>query len=50
MSNRDEYIEKAKARLEQWNADIEKMQAKVDEAQADALAPTKRAIKDRSIS
>lgn len=36
MSNRDHYIEKAKARIAQWNAEIDKMTAKVDEAEADA--------------
>lgn len=36
MSQRDEYIEKAKARLDQWNAEIDKLKAKADEAEADA--------------
>jgi uncharacterized coiled-coil DUF342 family protein len=35
MSNRDLYIEKAKAKIDQWNAEIDKMTAKVDEAEAD---------------
>jgi uncharacterized coiled-coil DUF342 family protein len=35
MSEREQYIEKAKARIDQWNAEIDKMKAKVDEAQAD---------------
>ena len=37
MSEREAYIRrKAKARIDQWNADIDKMQAKVHEAEADA--------------
>ncbi len=36
MTDRDEYVEKAKARLDQWNAEIEKLQAKAKEARADA--------------
>lgn len=36
MENREQYIEKAKARLDQWDADIQKVEAKVHEAEADA--------------
>lgn len=36
MSEREQYIEKAKARIDQWNAEIDKMKAKLDEAEADA--------------
>jgi len=36
MSERTQYVEKAKARIDQWNADIEKLQAKANEAKADA--------------
>ena len=35
MSNRDEYIAKLKAQLDQWNAEIAKWEAKAKEAQAD---------------
>ena len=35
MSTRDEYVEKIKAKLDQWNAEIDKMQAKAREADAD---------------
>ena len=35
MSNRDEYISKMKAKLEQWNADIETLAAKASEVSAD---------------
>ncbi|MCZ0813045.1 MAG: hypothetical protein ACQEVT_09110 [Pseudomonadota bacterium] len=36
MPEREAYIEKAKARIDHWNADIEKLQAKVDAAEANA--------------
>jgi len=36
MSERDQYIEKAKAKLDQWNAEIDKLKARADEAGADA--------------
>jgi chromosome segregation ATPase len=36
MTDRQAYIDKAKARLDQWEADIDKLKAKLDEAGADA--------------
>lgn len=36
MSEREQYIEKAKARLDQWTAEIDKLKAKAEEADADA--------------
>ncbi|SUZ34033.1 hypothetical protein ROE7235_03814 [Roseibaca ekhonensis] len=36
MTEREQYIEKAKAKLDQWNADIDKFKAKVAESDADA--------------
>jgi predicted nucleic acid-binding Zn-ribbon protein len=36
MTTRDAYIEKIKARIDAWNADIDKMQAKAKEAGAEA--------------
>jgi len=36
MTDKNLYMEKAKARLEQWNAEIDKMKAKAHEAEADA--------------
>ncbi|MEX0958510.1 MAG: hypothetical protein WDZ63_04430 [Burkholderiales bacterium] len=36
MSDRDAYIEKVKAKIDQWNADIDKLQAKAKEVDADA--------------
>ncbi len=38
MSNRDEYVDKMKTQLDQWNADIAKWEAKAQGAQADARA------------
>jgi hypothetical protein len=38
MSNRDEYVEKMKAQLDQWNADIAKWESKAQAAQAEARA------------
>jgi len=35
MSNRDEYVAKLKAQLDQWNAEIAKWEARAKEAQAD---------------
>lgn len=36
MSERQHYIDKIQARLDQWNAEIEKLQAKSREAEADS--------------
>ena len=38
MADRDEYLEKFKANLDEWNAEIGKLEAKAREAQADAKA------------
>ncbi len=38
MTSRDEYLEKFKAKLEEWNADIDKLEAKARAAQADMQA------------
>jgi hypothetical protein len=38
MSERDAYVEKMKAQLDQWNADIAKWEARAHEVQADANA------------
>lgn len=35
MSNRDQYVAKMKAQLDQWNADIDKLEAKAKETEAD---------------
>ena len=46
MSDRDLYVEKAKAKLDQWNAEIAKLQAKADAAGADAKIEYRRQIDD----
>lgn len=38
MTSRDEYLEKFKANLDDWNAEIDKLEGKAREAQADAKA------------
>jgi outer membrane murein-binding lipoprotein Lpp len=35
MSNRDVYVQKMKSKLDEWNADIDKLAAKVEAAEAD---------------
>jgi chromosome segregation ATPase len=36
MNNRDAYVQKMKAKLDEWNADLDKLSAKADAAEADA--------------
>ena len=36
MSDRDAYVEKMKAKIDEWSADIKKLQAQAEGAQADA--------------
>ena len=36
MNTREEYVEKAKAKLDEWNAEIDKLRAQADQASADA--------------
>ncbi len=38
MTSRDEYLEKFKAKLDEWNADIDELEAKARDAQADVDA------------
>jgi len=35
MSDREQYVEKMKARIDQWNADLAKLEARSREAEAD---------------
>jgi len=44
MTEREQYIEKAKAKLDQWNADIYKFKAKVAESDADAKIEFKKQL------
>lgn len=36
MTSRDEYLDKFKIKLDEWNAEIEKLENRAQEAQADA--------------
>ena len=38
MTSRDEHLEKFKAKLDEWNAEISKLEASARDAQADAKA------------
>lgn len=44
MTDRDAYIEKTKARLDEWNAEIDRMEAKLHGAQADAKLRYEKAL------
>lgn len=46
MSTRDAYVEKLKAQLDQWNADIDKLEAKGRELQADAQVSYNKKLED----
>ena len=46
MSDRDAYVEKFKARIDQWNADIDKLEAKAKEARADARIEHEKRIRE----
>ena len=45
MSSRDEYLQKFKSQLDEWNRDIDELQAKAREAQADVQAQYHEQIK-----
>lgn len=36
MSDREEYVKKMKAKIDEWDAEIDKVSAKTEQAQADA--------------
>jgi hypothetical protein len=44
MTQRDEYVEKLKAQLDRWNADMAKWEAKAREAQSGARAEYERQL------
>jgi len=44
MGMRDDYIKKLQARLDEWNAEIDKLQAKLKSAEADAQAEYREQI------
>ncbi len=44
MTNRDEYVERLKARLDEWNAELTRWEAKAKVAQTDARIEYERRI------
>ncbi len=44
MSKRDEYVEKLKAQLDTWNAEIDKLEAKARESTADLKSAAKTSV------
>ncbi|MFD1511351.1 hypothetical protein [Lacimonas salitolerans] len=46
MSDRDAYIRKAKAQIEQWNAEIDKLEARAREASADGEIAYRETLQD----
>lgn len=46
MTTRSEYFEKAKARLDRWDAQIREMEARVAEAEADSKATYRAQLDD----
>ena len=46
MTTRSEYVEKAKARLDRWDAQIQEMEARIAEAEADSKAAYKAQLDD----
>lgn len=44
--DREAFIDKMTAQLKQWNAEIDKLEAKAEEAQADAKADYRKQIRD----
>lgn len=46
MSKRHEYLEKLKAQLEEWEYDIDRLEARLEDAQGDAKVKMDKAIKD----
>ena len=50
MSSREEYLAKAKAKLDEWDADIDRLEAKANEAQADAQVIHARAEAEARIA
>jgi hypothetical protein len=46
MSNRDAYVRKLKAKLDEWNAEIDKLQAKAELAEAEAKIEYEKQLAD----
>jgi predicted nucleic acid-binding Zn-ribbon protein len=46
MSEREQYVEKAKAQIDRWNAEIDKLQTRANKAKSDAKIEYQRQIND----
>jgi len=46
MMRRDEYVEKLKAQLDEWNAEVSKWEAKTASAQAEMKAETAKRLEE----
>jgi uncharacterized coiled-coil DUF342 family protein len=46
MNTRDAYVEKLKSQLDEWNADIDKLQAKADQAEAETRIEYQKKLED----
>lgn len=44
MTNRNEFISKVKAQLDEWNSDINKLEAKIDDASDDTKEQLRQAL------
>ncbi|TVQ91149.1 MAG: hypothetical protein EA400_05500 [Chromatiaceae bacterium] len=44
MINRDEYLQKVKNHIDQWNQDLKQLEAKAEAAQADAAAEYRKQL------
>jgi len=44
MSSREEYLAKIKTKIDEWDADIDRLEAKANEAQADAQAQYRKQL------
>lgn len=44
MINRDEYLQKVKTQIDQWNQDLKQLETKVEAAQADAAAEYRKQL------
>jgi len=49
MTEKEQYIEKAKAKLDQWNAEIDRVQAKAKAAEADAKIEYQKQLEEMRV-
>jgi chromosome segregation ATPase len=46
MTDKDAYVQKLHAKLDEWNVEIEKLKAKADKAEADSRAEYHKQVED----